>query len=186
MTKITFFRQNGIFWGFQETGHTGFGEEGDDILCSAISAMTMLILNTIEVAYKISTEYTIDDVIAVAVDEQGTRRNVTMTQFWPVKIPISAYAEKLLPQETMITQQRIIDTFFPVAVGGTYCIEAGVLSCEIFIPTVLTLLFNDARVRFRVWKLKANESRKERRVSLSSDCIFAPLSLAWSLKGLFC
>ena len=59
MTKITFYRQNGIFWGFQETGHTGFGEEGDDILCSAISAMTMLILNTIEVAYKISTEYSL-------------------------------------------------------------------------------------------------------------------------------
>ena len=61
MTKITFFRQNGIFWGFQETGHTGFGEEGDDILCSAISAMTMLIINTIEVSYASEVQYTIDE-----------------------------------------------------------------------------------------------------------------------------
>ncbi len=66
-------------------------------------------------------EYTIDDVIAVAVDEQGTRRNDTMTQFWPVKIPIPDYAEKLLPERTMVTQVRTIDSFFPVAVGGTFC-----------------------------------------------------------------
>ena len=28
MTKITFLRRNGVFWGFRESGHTGFGEEG--------------------------------------------------------------------------------------------------------------------------------------------------------------
>ena len=61
MTKITFFRKDGVFWGFRETGHTGFGEEGDDILCSALSAMTMLILNTLEVAYKCPVDYKIDD-----------------------------------------------------------------------------------------------------------------------------
>lgn len=66
-------------------------------------------------------EYTIDDVMAVAVNEQGEQRNITMTQQWPVKIPISDYAEKLLPEKTLVTQQRTIDTFFPVAVGGTFC-----------------------------------------------------------------
>ncbi len=66
-------------------------------------------------------EWKIDDVMAVAVNEQGETRNITMTQFWPVKIPITNYAEKLLPEKTMITQQRTIDTFFPVAVGGTFC-----------------------------------------------------------------
>ena len=44
-----------------------------------------------------------------------------MVQKWPVKIPITAYKEKMLPVNTLITQQRIIDTFFPVAVGGTFC-----------------------------------------------------------------
>ncbi len=66
-------------------------------------------------------ELTIDDTVAVVRNEQGESRKVTMTQFWPVKIPISDYAEKLLPNRTMITQQRSIDTFFPVAVGGTFC-----------------------------------------------------------------
>ena len=66
-------------------------------------------------------EWKIDDVMAVAVNEQGETRNITMTQFWPVKIPITNYAEKLLPEKTMITHQRTIDTFFPVAVGGTFC-----------------------------------------------------------------
>ena len=66
-------------------------------------------------------EHTIDDVMAVAVNSQGERRNVTMTQQWPVKIAISDYAEKLLPEKTLVTQQRTIDTFFPVAVGGTFC-----------------------------------------------------------------
>lgn len=61
MTKITFFTRNGVFWGFRETGHTGFGEEGDDILCSALSAMTMLLINTLEVAYECSVDYTIDE-----------------------------------------------------------------------------------------------------------------------------
>jgi V/A-type H+-transporting ATPase subunit A len=44
-----------------------------------------------------------------------------MVQSWPVKVAINAYREKLLPEKTMITQQRIVDTFFPVAVGGTFC-----------------------------------------------------------------
>ncbi len=68
-----------------------------------------------------AAELTIDDTVAVVRNEQGESRKVTMTQFWPVKIPISDYAEKLLPERTMITQQRTIDTFFPVAVGGTFC-----------------------------------------------------------------
>ena len=61
MTKITFFRKNGVFYGFRETGHTGFGEEGDDVLCAALSAMTMLILNTLEVVMQCPVDYKIDD-----------------------------------------------------------------------------------------------------------------------------
>ena len=66
-------------------------------------------------------EFTIDDTMAEAVNDRGEKRKLTMTQFQPVKIPISDYAEKLLPEKTLITQQRTIDTFFPVAVGGTFC-----------------------------------------------------------------
>ena len=66
-------------------------------------------------------DYTIDDTIAVAVSASGEKRNVTMTQFWPVKIPISDYVDKILPEKPLITCQRTIDTFFPVATGGTFC-----------------------------------------------------------------
>lgn len=66
-------------------------------------------------------KYKIGDTVAKIVNEKGDHRDVTMVQQWPVKIPISCYKEKLLPTEPLITQQRIIDTFFPVAVGGTFC-----------------------------------------------------------------
>ena len=61
MTKIVFFRSGGVYYGFEEFGHTGYGEAGDDILCSALSAMTMLIINAIEVSYASDVEYTIDE-----------------------------------------------------------------------------------------------------------------------------
>ena len=61
MTKLVFFRSGGVFYGFEEQGHTGYGEEGDDVLCAALSAMTMLIINTVEVAYSSSIDFTIDE-----------------------------------------------------------------------------------------------------------------------------
>ena len=66
-------------------------------------------------------DYRIDDTMAMVTDASGEKKKVTMTQFWPVKIPISDYAEKLLPEKPLITCQRTIDTFFPVATGGTFC-----------------------------------------------------------------
>ena len=61
MTKIVFFRSDGIFYGFEEQGHTGFGEQGDDVLCAALSSMTMLLINAIEVSYASDVNYTIDE-----------------------------------------------------------------------------------------------------------------------------
>ena len=61
MTKIVFFRSGGVYYGFEEHGHTGYASAGDDILCSALSAMTMLVINTIEVAYASNVEYTVDE-----------------------------------------------------------------------------------------------------------------------------
>ena len=59
MTKITFFTSGGFYYGFEEHGHTSYGESGDDILCAALSAMTMLIINAAEVAYDAEADYTI-------------------------------------------------------------------------------------------------------------------------------
>jgi V/A-type H+/Na+-transporting ATPase subunit A len=64
----------------------------------------------------------VTDRIAVLVDEDGERHDITMLQKWPVKRPVRAYAERLRPTEQLVTKQRILDTFFPVAKGGTYCI----------------------------------------------------------------
>ena len=63
----------------------------------------------------------ITDAVAHVRNADGEERDVTMVQYWPVKLPISCYKEKLLPTKTLITQQRTIDTFFPVATGGTFC-----------------------------------------------------------------
>ena len=61
MTTITFYKTDGCFYGFEEQGHTGYGESGDDILCAALSSMTMLLINAIEVSYASDVEYTIDE-----------------------------------------------------------------------------------------------------------------------------
>ena len=61
MTKVVFYRSNGVFWGFEETGHTGYGDAGEDILCSALSAMTLLIVNTVEIAYASNIDYDINE-----------------------------------------------------------------------------------------------------------------------------
>lgn len=55
-------------------------------------------------------------------DEHGREHGATMVQRWPVKIPIRCYRERLRPVDPLVTKVRIIDTFFPVARGGTYCI----------------------------------------------------------------
>jgi len=67
-------------------------------------------------------DYTIDDNIAVVKDVKGNEIKLKMYFTWPVKIPIKAYIQKKLPDEPMVTKVRIIDTFFPVSKGGTYCI----------------------------------------------------------------
>jgi V/A-type H+-transporting ATPase subunit A len=67
-------------------------------------------------------EYTVAQVIAKLRDPDGVLHDVAMMQRWPVKIPIRAYAERLRPTEPLATKVRIVDTFFPVARGGTYCI----------------------------------------------------------------
>ena len=62
MTKIKFFKRDGVYYGFEESGHADYADAGDpDILCAALSAMTMLIINAIEVTYASRVEYKIDE-----------------------------------------------------------------------------------------------------------------------------
>jgi len=68
------------------------------------------------------SDYKASDVIAGLKNTKGEVIEVSMVFEWPIKIPITAYEEKLIPQEPLITKARIIDTLFPVSRGGTYCI----------------------------------------------------------------
>ncbi len=63
--------------------------------------------------------YLIADEMAVVTDENGVDHKVTMVQRWPVKVPIKCYREKPRPFRVMETGVRIIDTFNPMAEGGT-------------------------------------------------------------------
>lgn len=64
--------------------------------------------------------YTIDTVVARAVDDQGKEFAFTMSQKWPIKVPLLE-GEKIKPSQMMSTGLRILDTQFPVLKGGTFC-----------------------------------------------------------------
>jgi len=66
--------------------------------------------------------YTVQETVATLTDEKGNDHAITMSFRWPVKRAVDCYSERLKPTETMGTKVRLIDTFFPVAKGGTYCI----------------------------------------------------------------
>jgi uncharacterized protein YsxB (DUF464 family) len=61
MTTVIFYKTNGFYYGFEEQGHTGYGESGDDVLCAALSSMTMFLINAIEVSYACDVDYKIDE-----------------------------------------------------------------------------------------------------------------------------
>ena len=66
--------------------------------------------------------YNLKQPVAKLKDENGRTQEVFLKQSWPIKIPIQAYAEKLKPAQPLVTKMRLIDSLFPVARGGTYCI----------------------------------------------------------------
>ena len=66
-------------------------------------------------------KFTVTDTIALIKDREGSIHEIKMLQKWPVRRP-RPYKKKLPPVEPLITGQRVIDTFFPIAKGGTACI----------------------------------------------------------------
>ncbi len=137
--KCGFFLQRGTYipairgdakWDFTPKTQKGSQVSAGEILGSVPEGifehfiMVPFMLNGIYTVEEIvpAGKYSADHTIAVLKDEKGNTHKVTMIQRWPVKIPVTAYAERLRPSEPLVTQVRIIDTFFPVAKGGTYCI----------------------------------------------------------------
>ncbi|KIC47414.1 ATP synthase subunit A [Ruegeria sp. ANG-S4] len=71
---------------------------------------------------------TVHDIVARLEDEHGGEHTLTLSQKWPVRRALPenilkrALSERLYPTEPVLTSQRLIDTFFPIARGGTACI----------------------------------------------------------------
>ncbi len=65
-------------------------------------------------------DYTVREIIASIGTENG-KKDVAMFQKWPVRIG-RPYLRKLPPERPLITGQRVIDAFFPIAKGGTACV----------------------------------------------------------------
>lgn len=86
---------------------------------------TEVIEHRIMVPYKVSGKikeiksgtFTVEDTVAV-VDDGENSHNISLMQRWPVRRG-RPYKEKIDPSAPLITGQRVIDTFFPVAKGGT-------------------------------------------------------------------
>jgi len=84
--------------------------------------------DAVEVTWIQQGSFTVDTPVARITAAGGNERELTMVQPWPVRRPIPEamirrrHAERLYPAEPMTTTTRIIDTFFPIARGGTACI----------------------------------------------------------------
>ncbi len=66
--------------------------------------------------------YNVHDQIAVIKNDKGKEESLRMVFSWPIKKPITCYEQRLRPNETLITKIRCIDTFLPIAKGGTFCV----------------------------------------------------------------
>lgn len=69
-------------------------------------------------------QYTIADTIAVLQLPDGEEKNLTMTQKWPIRVPRPT-AKRYAASKPLVTGQRILDTLFPIAKGGTAAIPGG-------------------------------------------------------------
>lgn len=66
--------------------------------------------------------YHVRSTVAVIENDKGEEKPLSMVFSWPVKEPVRCYDERLRPDETLVTKIRCIDTFLPVAKGGTFCV----------------------------------------------------------------
>ena len=114
-------------WEFTPTAKAGDKVEPGDVLGTVQE--TIIVLHKIMVPVGIrgtvkevrGGKHTITDVVAVIEDEKGQLHELTMVQKWPVRVE-RTYKEKLAPTFPMVTGQRIVDTFFPLAKDGTAAI----------------------------------------------------------------
>jgi len=117
-------------WLFKPSIEKGTQVQGGDIIGTVeeTSIITHKIMIPPKVSGSLKTmkeegEYTVNDVIAEVETDYGTVP-VHMQQYWPVRTP-RPIKKKNDPSIPLITGQRVIDTFFPIAKGGTAAIPGG-------------------------------------------------------------
>ena len=69
-------------------------------------------------------QYTVKDTIIKIKLTDGTERNVSLAQKWPIRVPRPT-TKRFASTKPLVTGQRILDTLFPIAKGGTACVPGG-------------------------------------------------------------
>ncbi|MEG1602231.1 MAG: V-type ATP synthase subunit A [Cloacibacillus sp.] len=107
-------------------------KEGDEVAPGDIIGSvkeTVLVEHKIMVPHRVkgkikeikSGEFTVEETVAVVVDEKGREHQISLLQRWPVRKP-RPVVKRLPPEVPLVTGQRVVDTFFPIARGGTACV----------------------------------------------------------------
>jgi V/A-type H+-transporting ATPase subunit A len=125
----------GATWSFTATRRSGDTVSGGDTLGTVPEGpIVHKIMVPFDIDHPVAVTWirdgavSISDPVARLRDDQGAERTVTLRQDWPVRSPVPrrilacGASRRLYPSAPMITSQRIIDTFFPIAMGGTACI----------------------------------------------------------------
>ncbi len=111
-------------WDFKATAKKGDVVKAGDVLgtvqeTTAILHKIMVPPGVAGVIQSISNgKYTVDETVAVVKDDKGAEHQVAMMQKWPVRVA-RPYKHKYMPSRPMNSGQRVIDTLFPIAKGGT-------------------------------------------------------------------
>lgn len=124
-----------VEWAFEPTRSVGEKLRAGDVLGTVperqITHKIMLPFKErqqVELLWIGKGKFTVDQPIARIRDAKGREREVTMQQTWPVRRPLTTQllkqrvSERQFPTERLTTTIRLIDTFFPIARGGTACI----------------------------------------------------------------
>ena len=114
-------------WGFSPLAQPGDRVQAGSWLGEVtenFQSIKVMVPFTFQGLYTVKTiaaagDYTVKETIAVLTDEAGQEHQVRMEQKWPVKRPISCYAEKPRPHKLLETGVRMIDTMNPIVEGGT-------------------------------------------------------------------
>lgn len=136
--KCGFFLQRGVYldpipnkeWDFTVTRKVGDIVSAGDSFGTVQELMfthKIMVPFTLNGEWKITSivpsgKYKAKDTLCVIENSKGQKKELSMIITQPVKVPIKAYSERVRPDEPMVTKIRLIDTFLPVAKGGTYCI----------------------------------------------------------------